>query len=221
MLLPKAKRRNRTGLPVAGLMEQQAGNGRQTPLRLVIGLGNPGSEYRHTRHNLGARFVEALAVDRNCPLRRETRFHGRVARWNDLFLLVPSTWMNESGRAVAALARYHKLQPGHLLVAHDELDLPPGDARFKQGGGHGGHKGLRDIAAALGSSDFYRLRLGIGHPGPGDHERVTRYVLSAASKRESELQDAAFSRALAALPNAVSGHWEAAMQCLHTRQAGA
>ncbi len=199
-------------------MEKQAGDGQLTLVRLLVGLGNPGPEYRDTRHNLGARFVEALAADKGCSLRLEARFHGYVTRWEALFLQVPSTWMNESGRAVAALVRYHKLLPEDVLVAHDELDLPPGSARFKKGGGHGGHKGLKDIAMALGCGDFYRLRLGIGHPGTGDHDRVTRYVLGTASKQESKLHEAGISRALEVLPDAVAGRWESAMQRLHTQQ---
>ena len=199
-------------------MVQQAGGGK-VAVRLLVGLGNPGPDYAGTRHNVGARFVEAAAQDSNCTLRQEMRFHGRVARLQRLFLLLPSTWMNESGRAVAALARYHKLVPEEILVVHDELDLPSGIARLKKGGGHGGHRGLRDIAAALNSSNFYRLRLGIGHPGSGERACVTRYVLGTASKRERTLHETALTRALTVLPVALAGDWETAMQSLHTAQA--
>ncbi|HEY6132233.1 MAG TPA: aminoacyl-tRNA hydrolase, partial [Halioglobus sp.] len=136
-------------------------------VKLIAGLGNPGSEYRGTRHNAGADFVEALARQCGATLQPEPRFYGLTGRLtvagHDIRLLIPTSFMNRSGMAVAAMAGFYKIAPEQLLVAHDELDIPPGSARFKQGGGHGGHNGLRDIIPALGNSPaFHRLRIGIG-----------------------------------------------------------
>ena len=156
---------------------------------MVVGLGNPGSDYENTRHNAGALFVEALAREAGQTLRPEKKYHGLYARiqWQglDLHLLNPSTFMNRSGQAVAALASFYRIAPEEILIAHDELDLPPGVVKCKKGGGHGGHNGLRDIIAKLGNNNgFHRLRLGIGHPGHSS--QVTGFVLGRAPRAEAE-----------------------------------
>ena len=139
-------------------------------IRLIVGLGNPGTQYEGTRHNAGAFFVRRLATQFGLTLTADRNALGESARGtvagHDLRLLIPETFMNESGRSVAAMARYYRIEPDSILIAHDELDIPPGQARFKHGGGHGGHNGLRDIIPALGGKqEFHRLRIGIGHPG--------------------------------------------------------
>jgi PTH1 family peptidyl-tRNA hydrolase len=182
-------------------------------------LGNPGGEYRGTRHNAGADFVEALARAGGTPLQAESKFFGLTGRitlsGHDLRLLVPTTFMNRSGKAVAALATFYKIAPEEILVAHDELDIPAGTARFKRGGGHGGHNGLRDIVPALGNNrDFYRLRIGIGHPGHAS--RVTGYVLGAPSQADRDRIDASIEEAIAALPLLLDGDETKAMTRLHS-----
>ena len=186
---------------------------------LVVGLGNPGDAYSGTRHNAGAVFIEHIVRRCGGALAHESRFFGRTARitmgGHDLRLLIPETFMNRSGQAVGALAGFFKFQPPQLLIAHDELDLAPGVARFKRGGGHGGHNGLRDIARALGNStDFHRLRIGIGHPGSAD--RVTPYVLSRAPASECQLTNAAIEAAADALPLLLDGDLAKAMTQLHS-----
>ncbi len=187
------------------------------PIQAIIGLGNPGPHYHQTRHNAGSWFLHAVAERHGAALRPESRFHGLLGRaeidGRPLWLLEPTTYMNRSGEAVAALARFYKLPPRSLLVAHDELDLPPGTVRLKLGGGHGGHNGLRDIIARLGSRDFLRLRLGIGHPGHKD--AVTGYVLSRPRPEERAAIDQAIECALEVLPQVVSGELQAAMNRLH------
>jgi PTH1 family peptidyl-tRNA hydrolase len=190
-----------------------------TAIKLIVGLGNPGSEYRGTRHNAGALFVEEVARRCGATLQAETRFHGLAGRvtlaGHDLRLLIPTTFMNRSGVAVAAMAGFFKIAPAGILIAHDELDIPPGCARFKQGGGHGGHNGLRDIIPALGNSqEFHRLRIGIGHPGHAS--RVTGYVLSAPSPADRERIDACIDEAIAALPLLLAGDNTKAMTRLHS-----
>jgi len=190
-----------------------------TAIRLIAGLGNPGREYRGTRHNAGADFVEALASHCGVSLQAEPRFHGQTARvtlcGHDLRLLIPTTFMNRSGAAVAAMAGFYKIPTEQILVAHDELDIPPGCARFKRGGGHGGHNGLRDIVPALGNQqDFHRLRIGIGHPGHAS--RVTGYVLGAPSAADRERIDASIQEAIAALPLLLEGDTTKAMTRLHS-----
>jgi PTH1 family peptidyl-tRNA hydrolase len=189
---------------------------------LIVGLGNPGSEYRGTRHNAGADFVEALARDAGCTLQTDTKFYGLTGRTtvagHDLRLLIPTTFMNRSGQSVAAMARFYKITPEQILIAHDELDIPAGSARFKQGGGHGGHNGLRDIVPALGNnSGFHRLRIGIGHPGHAS--RVSGYVLSAPSAVDRQKIDASIDEALAALPLLLDGDDTKAMTRLHSFKA--
>jgi len=187
-------------------------------LKAIIGLGNPGAEYVETRHNAGAWLLEAVAKTAGGELRPEKKFLGRYAKVHldgqDVHLLEPTTYMNRSGGAVAALCQFFKLAPDDLLVVHDELDMPPGTARFKTGGGHGGHNGLRDIIRALGNDKgFHRLRIGIGHPG--DSRQVTNYVLGRPGKRERGAIDAAIDECLATLPLALAGDWAKAMNRLH------
>lgn len=191
----------------------------ESPIKLIAGLGNPGPQYLHTRHNAGADFVRQLASELNQPLREESRFFAETARASidgqDVRLLVPTTYMNLSGKAIAALANFYQIEAESILVAHDELDLPPGTARFKQGGGHGGHNGLRDIIQCLGNNrNFARLRIGIGHPG--DSSQVTNYVLSKASPADQALIADSMEDAIKALPKAIGGHWQQAMTALHT-----
>ncbi|MCK2149190.1 MULTISPECIES: aminoacyl-tRNA hydrolase [Marinobacter] len=185
---------------------------------MVVGLGNPGPDYENTRHNAGALFVEALARHAGQTLRPEKKYHGLYARiqWQglDLHLLNPSTFMNRSGLSIKALADFFKISPEQILVAHDELDLPPGTAKLKKGGGHGGHNGLRDAIAHLGSKEFQRLRLGIGHPG--DSRKVTGFVLGRLGKKETEELTAVFDEVMRVLPEAASGKLAAAMNRLHS-----
>jgi len=188
-------------------------------IQLIVGLGNPGSEYQGTRHNAGAEFVEALARDAGCTLQTDSKFYGLTGRasvsGHDLRLLVPTTFMNRSGQAVATMARFYKLSPDQILIAHDELDVPAGNARFKKGGGHGGHNGLRDIVPALGNnSDFHRLRIGIGHPGHAS--RVSGYVLSKPSSDDRQKIDACIDEALRSLPLLLDGDSTKAMTRLHS-----
>jgi PTH1 family peptidyl-tRNA hydrolase len=190
-----------------------------TAIKLIVGLGNPGNEYRDSRHNAGAKFVEALARRAGATLRDESRFFGLTGRaslsGHDLRLLVPTTFMNLSGKAVAAMAGFYKISPEEMLIAHDELDIPAGSARFKQGGGHGGHNGLRDIVPALGgNANFHRLRIGIGHPGHAS--KVTGYVLGKPSPADREAIDAALEEAIDALPLLLDGDSTRAMTRLHS-----
>lgn len=191
-----------------------------TPVKLVVGLGNPGPEYALTRHNAGQTFVEELSRLKNGNLSPDSKFFGLADRiivdGKDLRLLVPTTFMNLSGKAVAALAQFFKIEAQEILVVHDELDLPPGDARLKIGGGHGGHNGLRDIVSALGNNNnFGRLRIGIGHPG--NAKQVSNYVLKRAPSEEQNLIDDAIQTALSAIPDLTQGNWEKAMRELHTK----
>lgn len=190
-----------------------------TAIKLIVGLGNPGSEYRGTRHNAGADFSEELARISAATLRAESRFFGLAGQLTlagqELRVLIPTTFMNRSGKAVAAMATFYKIAPQQILVAHDELDIPPGSARFKRGGGHGGHNGLRDIIPALGNdNDFYRLRIGIGHPGHAS--QVTGYVLGAPSAEDRLRINASISEAISALPLLLAGDEVKAMTRLHS-----
>jgi PTH1 family peptidyl-tRNA hydrolase len=186
-------------------------------IRAIIGLGNPGAKYDNTRHNVGFWFVDALAHTAMASLHEERKLHGVTARielaGKRVHLLKPATYMNESGRAVQALAAYFKLAPDALLVVHDDLDLPPGTARLKFGGGHGGHNGLRDITRHLGP-DFARLRLGIGHPGHRDG--VLGYVLSAFTPDQEDAVFDAFDRSREALDTFMRAGWQKGVQQLHT-----
>ena len=187
-------------------------------IKLIVGLGNPGKKYESTRHNAGFWLVERLAAQRRLALRKEPKFHALAAKLDTAsghaWLLLPQTWMNESGSAVAALAQFHKIAADEILVVHDELDLPPGGVKIKQGGGHAGHNGLRDIMAKLGTPDFWRLRIGIGHPG--ERADVSDYVLNAPRREEQALIDEAMQRAQDVSPLIVEGKLEAAMLKLHS-----
>jgi PTH1 family peptidyl-tRNA hydrolase len=189
-----------------------------TPLSIIVGLGNPGPEHQLTRHNAGFWFVDALVRAQGAQFRSHSRYHGEVCRvtleGRELVLLKPHTYMNRSGLAVRALLDYIKAPVGELLVVHDELDLPPGTARFKLGGGHGGHNGLRDTITHCGA-DFWRLRLGIGHPG--DRSQVIDYVLQRASRADEDAIVSSIGASLDALPLFVRDGAEKAMNALHTQ----
>ncbi len=187
------------------------------PPRLVVGLGNPGSDYANTRHNAGFWFSERLAGELGARFKHESRFHGLVARAGSLWLLMPQTFMNRSGQAVGALARFHRIEPAEILVVHDELDLPPGQLRLKFGGGLGGHNGLKDTSAHLGTHDYWRLRIGVGHPG--DRNEVVGHVLKPARREEQALIDEALDRALLAWPQIAAGELNAAATRLNARPA--
>ena len=188
-------------------------------MKLIVGLGNPGAQYERTRHNAGFWFIDRLARGCSATLREEGRYHGLAARvglaGENCWLLEPQTFMNLSGQSVAALANFYKIAPQDVVVAHDELDLPAGTVRLKLGGGIAGHNGLRDIAARLGTREFWRLRLGIGHPG--DKARVHGYVLSPPPADEQAEIDAAIGRALEQAERIARGDFEGAMLRLHTR----
>ncbi len=191
-------------------------------VQLIVGLGNPGAKYEQTRHNAGADLVEQLAQQLHVILQPEKRYHGLYARATlgnqDLHLLIPTTFMNLSGQAVQALASYFKIPVDSILVAHDELDLPPGSARFKRGGGHGGHNGLRDIIAKFGGDrNFLRLRIGIGHPG--NAKLVHNFVLGKAPTSERQLTQAAVEEAMSTLPTLLNEGLIKAMNRLHSYQA--
>ena len=189
-------------------------------MRLVVGLGNPGKKYERTRHNAGFWWVEQLAQDVRATLRGDGKFHGQVAKLGgaaDIWLLLPETFMNDSGRAVAALATFYKIAPREILVVHDELDLAPGVAKLKLGGGASGHNGLKDIIDCLGSRDFWRLRLGIGHPRDlaASEQDVVDYV--PRSEEQAAIDDA-IAKSLAVWPLLADGKTEAAMLKLHTKE---
>ncbi|HYF57338.1 MAG TPA: aminoacyl-tRNA hydrolase [Burkholderiaceae bacterium] len=190
-------------------------------IRLIVGLGNPGAEHEDDRHNAGFWFVDRVAREHGGAWRRESRFHGEVARiqigGQDVWLLKPQTYMNRSGQSVQALARFYRIGSGELLVVHDELDLPPGTVKLKRGGGSGGHNGLKDITAAMGGPDYWRLRIGIGHPRdlyPG--REVVDFVLQRPARAEQDAIDARMPDALEIVPLLAAGHWERAGQRLHT-----
>ena len=187
-------------------------------IKLIVGLGNPGKEYAATRHNAGFWWVDELTRSHSVSFKSDSKFHGLVARaslhGHEVHLLKPQTFMNISGRAVGALAQFYKIEPAQILVVHDELDLPPGSAKLKLGGGHGGHNGLKDIIAHLGTKDFWRLRIGIGHPG--ERNEVSNYVLNSPRKEEQVLIDEAMQRAQEVAPLIIEGKMEAAMLKLHS-----
>jgi len=193
-----------------------------TAIQLIVGLGNPGPEYEQTRHNAGALFVERIASVQRVNLTADRKYFGLTAKFShqgqDVRLLIPTTYMNRSGQSVAALAGFFRIPPAAILVAHDELDLPPGVAKLKLGGGHGGHNGLRDIIAQLGNQNgFHRLRLGIGHPG--DAKLVSNFVLGRAPRAEQEKLDASIDFALGVLPDVLAGDFAKAMRVLHSQKA--
>ncbi|MBI3069575.1 MAG: aminoacyl-tRNA hydrolase [Betaproteobacteria bacterium] len=205
-------------------------------MKLVVGLGNPGRKYEATRHNAGYWWIDQVAAAARCEWRGSARFHGWVCKlalprerglasvrdWirklrepREVWLLKPDTYMNESGRAVATLASYYRIAPEQMLIVHDDLDLPPGTARLKKGGGTAGHNGLDDVAAQLGTKDFWRLRLGIGHPGSRDE--VVDYVLKRPGAEERAAIEHAIARSLEVWPLIAEGDHQAAMLKLHTR----
>lgn len=190
-------------------------------IKLLVGLGNPGDKYEATRHNAGFWFIDAVAAQTNSKLTLDAKFFGIVGKLNqDVWLLKPTTFMNSSGKAVAALVNYYKITPAEILVIHDELDLPAGTAKLKFGGGHGGHNGLKDIHSALGTADYWRLRLGIDHPGPSSPNKaneVINYVLKAPAKQEKDALEASIHAASGVVPLLLKGDFENAMQKLHTK----
>lgn len=187
-------------------------------IELIVGLGNPGRDYADTRHNAGFWFVETVARKYGGSFKPEKKFQGEVARTvidgSEIWLLKPDTFMNLSGQAVLALMQFYKIDLANILVVHDDLDLPTGVARLKQGGGHGGHNGLRDITARCGGNGFQRLRLGIGHPG--DKSRVTGHVLSKVSSEDQRDIESAIAAAMDVLPLVIAGEFPKAMNKLHT-----
>lgn len=196
------------------------------PFRLIVGLGNPGREYALTRHNAGFWYAERLGAMLGASFRAEGRFNALVAgvrgrEGGDLRIAMPQTFMNRSGLAVASLARFFRISPGEILVAHDELDLKPGVVKLKLGGGNAGHNGLKDIAAAFGGGEFWRLRIGIGHPRDGalSEQEVADYVLHPPPGEERPMIDDAIARALAVWPRLAGGETERAMHELHTAPA--
>ena len=192
-------------------------------MKLVVGLGNPGKKYERTRHNAGFWWVERLARDGRANLRDENKFHGRVAKIGgstEIWLLLPETFMNDSGRAVAALAMFYKIPPREILVVHDELDLPAGAAKLKLGGGSSGHNGLKDITDCLGTRDYWRLRIGVGPPRDmaANRQEVVDYVLHPPRAEEQAAIDEAIARSLEIWPLIADGKTEAAMLKLHTKE---
>lgn len=191
-------------------------------IRLVVGLGNPGREHEATRHNAGFWFVDALASTLGAPFSHEARFHGALAKASSgVRLLKPATYMNLSGRAVAAVASFFAVPPEAVLVAHDELDLDAGDAKLKLGGGVAGHNGLKDLRAQLGTAEFWRLRLGIGHPRDSaiPQQQVVDYVLRPPHADERRAIDESIARSLDVWPSIATGDLERAMMHLHTKEA--
>jgi len=192
---------------------------RSIDLKVIVGLGNPGPKYTETRHNAGFWFIEEVARKYSATFRLEKKFHGEVAKISlqgkDIWLLKPDTFMNRSGLATQSLLSFYRITADQLLVAHDEIDLPPGTAKLKTGGGHGGHNGLRDIINQLGSKDFHRLRIGVGHPGSKD--QVVDYVLRKPSLDDHIMISRDIDDAVAVMPELASGAFEQAMQKLHSK----
>jgi PTH1 family peptidyl-tRNA hydrolase len=194
-------------------------SGLSSPIRLIVGLGNPGDQYVHTRHNAGAWFLEKVVHYYHLQIRHENKFQGLYGNFSDnnekIHLLIPSTYMNHSGQSVRAVADFFNLQPEEILIAHDELDIGVGDIRLKFAGGHGGHNGLRNIINHIHTPNFYRLRVGINHPG--ERDAVTHYVLSTPSYEDKKNINQALDKALDVLPYLYKGENEKAMQLLHTK----
>lgn len=197
-------------------------NAAARPPRLIVGLGNPGAEYSETRHNAGFWFCERLADQLGARYSFESRFHGLVANAREagMWLLMPQTFMNRSGQAIGALARFYRIEPAEILVVHDELDLPAGAVKLKLGGGVAGHNGLKDVRAHLATAEFWRLRLGIGHPRDSDtpQQPVVDFVLKPPRADELDGLRGAIDRALDAWPAIASGDFERAMMQLHTKE---
>lgn len=188
-------------------------------IKLIVGLGNPGSEYEHTRHNIGFDFIDELAYTLKTNFKPEKKFYGLLAKTilpeGVLWLLKPSTYMNKSGTSVQALANFYKIKPDEILVVHDELDIPCGQVRFKKGGSNGGHNGLKDIQSCLGSADFYRLRIGIDHPG--DRNLVINYVLNKPTTQQKNLITQAVDKSLAVMPELFTSQFNVVQQKLHSK----
>ena len=188
-------------------------------LKCIVGLGNPGPRYTHTRHNVGFWLVDAIARHYHTSFKEEPKYKGELAlaktSQGDVRLLKPLTFMNDSGSAVAPLLRFYKIEPANTLIIYDELDLPVGTVRLKNGGGHGGHNGLRSIVQQMGSKDFLRLRVGIGHPGQAD--MVSSYVLGKPSPDDKKALDSVIEKSLAEIPAIIDGEIEAVMKRLHTK----
>lgn len=187
-------------------------------IRCIVGLGNPGAQYAATRHNVGAWFIDFFAKEKNISLSLQKSFRGFVGEFshqdNKCFLLKPTTYMNESGLSVSAFTKFYKILPEEILVVHDELDFEAGVVRLKKGGGHGGHNGLRDIISHLNSSDFYRLRIGIGHPGHRDD--VTDYVLGNPSRDDRVEIIKAIDESTRVMPELFAGEFQKAFHTLHS-----
>ena len=187
-------------------------------IQLIVGLGNIGQEYAQTRHNAGWWMLDELAATWGASFREDKKYYAEVAKANtpqgEVWLMKPSTYMNKSGQAVGALTNFFKIPVSDLLVLHDELDIPPGHVRLKKGGGNGGHNGLKDIQAKMGSADFWRVRLGIGHPG--DRNLVSGFVLNKPSRDDREAIDDAIWRTRCEINDILSGDMEAAMRVLHS-----
>ena len=190
-----------------------------TNIQLIAGLGNPGSEYEKTRHNVGFWFIDQMVSKHNLTLKNESKFLGEVAKLStssgNIWLIKPMTFMNRSGQSIAKLAQFYKIKPEQILVVHDELDLSPGVVKLKKGGGHGGHNGLRDSIAQLGSKDFYRLRLGIGHPG--SKEQVVGFVLGKTPESEKDLIESAIDKSMDSMDLILKGDIQKAMNQLHAK----
>ena len=189
-----------------------------TPIRLIVGLGNPGDKYTATRHNAGFWFLDKLASRHQASFRSETKFKAEVASFeyagNRVWLLKPTTFMNLSGECVGPFAKYYQIDPKNTLVAHDELDLPVGTSRFKWAGGDGGHNGIRDIFKHF-AKDFWRLRVGVGHPGT--KEQVLSFVMQAPSSKEQSIIDDSLDRIFETMTDVLTGDMEAAMRSLHKK----
>lgn len=187
--------------------------------KLIVGLGNPGAEYEQTRHNAGWWMLEQLTRQYNVRLSPESKFSGLAARAGDIWFLQPMTFMNRSGQSIAALANFYKILPADILVLHDELDIPCGAAKLKLGGSTGGHNGLKDTQAKLGTPDFWRLRIGIDHPRNSSiaQQPVVDYVLKPAKPNERQLINEAIDKAIASLPDWLNGNFEKAMRELHAK----
>lgn len=190
-----------------------------TGIKLFVGLGNPGNQYEDTRHNAGFWWIDHISRLTDTRLNAEAKFFGIAGKMgasgHEAWLLKPTTFMNLSGRSVGALAKFYKIPPESILVIHDELDLPPGVCKLKKGGGHGGHNGLKDINAQLGSIEFWRLRVGIGHPG--NRNAVVNYVLHAPSKNEQQVIVQAIEESASVLPQLLQGQFDKALQTLHSK----
>lgn len=188
-------------------------------IKLIVGLGNPGSEYEHTRHNIGFDFIDELAYTLKTNFKPEKKYFGYVAKTTltdgELWLLKPTTYMNKSGTSVQALTKFYKIKPEEILIVHDELDIPCGQVRFKKGGSNGGHNGLKDIQSWLGTADFYRLRIGIDHPG--DRNLVINYVLHKPTLQQKKLIESAVEKCLSVMPKLFNNEFNAVQQILHSK----